>query len=68
MYTLYFLNLHVKKFLYVHWMTATVQTMERQKPSTLKMREKRKDQSFHCRQHIVQVDQDSDTINVNTSQ
>lgn len=49
-------------------MTATVQTMERQKPSTLKKREKRKDQSFHCWRYIVQVDQGSDTINVNTSQ
>ena len=68
MHTLYFLNLHVKKFLYVHWMTAAVQTMERQKPSPLKKREKRKDQSFHCWRHIVQVDQGSDTINVNTSQ
>jgi len=66
MYTLYFLNLHVKKFLYVHWMTATVQIMKRQKPSPLKKREKRKHQSFHCRRHIVQVDQGSDTINVNT--
>lgn len=33
-----------------------------------KKREKRKDQSFHCWRHIVQVDQGSDTINVNTSQ
>ena len=68
MYTLYFLNLHVKKFLYVHWMTAAIQTMERQKPSPLKKREKRKDQSFYCRRHVVQVDQGSDTIHVNTLQ
>ena len=43
-------------------MTATVQTMERQKPFPLKKREKRKDQSFHRRRHVVQVDQGSDTI------
>ena len=42
MYTLYFLNLHVKKFLYVYWVTPTVQTMERQNPSPLKKREKGK--------------------------